>query len=107
MCFSAQKAIDLQMAMCHDVLMGNLLVYCFTFHNVNVPCNPNIALVFLVASQCEYNSWEGEGDCIGQIWNWLVRPDNGFTVPGTVVVGVIVPSMLLQVFPSSIIPFLP
>ena len=74
---------------------------------VNVPCNPNIALVFLVANQCEYKSWEGDGDCIGQIWNWLFMPDNGFTVPGTVVVGVIVPRMLLQVFASSIIPFLP
>ena len=74
---------------------------------LNVPCNPNIALVFLVASQWEYNNWEGDGDCMGHIWNWLFIPANGFTDPCTVVVGVIVPRMLLQVFPSSIIPFLP
>ena len=52
-----------------------------------LPCNPNIAFVFLLANQCEYNNWEGDGDAMGQIWNWLFIPAIGLSdAPETFVV---------------------
>ena len=52
-----------------------------------IPCNPNIAFVFLLANQCEYNNWEGDGDAIGHIWNWLLIPPIGLSdVPEALVI---------------------
>ena len=50
----------------------------YTLCKYIIPCNPNIAFVFLLASQCEYSNWDGDGDAMGQIWNWLFNPPIGF-----------------------------
>ena len=71
---------------------------------IRLPCNPNSAFVFLVANQWEYNSCDGDGEGIGHIWRWLLMFGKWLADSG--IAGAVVPGMLLEMLPSSVIPFL-